>query len=58
MSKLHTYMGIDIFPYGQNTMGLKWYCIVDGQKLRADTLSNLKWMVRDYMNHKKLGLKG
>lgn len=53
------YMGFTIFPADLNSSGIRYYSRTgEGITLRADTLPNIKWMIRDYLREQRLSKRG
>lgn len=52
-------MGFTIFPADLNSSGIRYYSRTgEGITLRADTLPNIKWMIRDYLLEQRLNKRG
>ena len=43
--KVHTYMGVNIYPAGVNSSGVRWHTIAP--TLRADTLAGIKQLIKE-----------
>lgn len=47
--KVRTYYGHNIYRETRhNSMGLRWWAIVNGRNLRADTLAGMRELIRHY----------
>ena len=42
-----TYRGVNIYPAGPNTSGIRWYAHGSAGFLRADTLAGIKQLIRE-----------
>ncbi len=55
MNKIREYKGFNIYPADLNSSGIRYYCRTgEGITLRADTLNNIKWMIRNYLFEQSL----
>lgn len=43
---IRTYRGVHIHPAERNGSGIRWWALVEGQQLRADTLSGMRELIR------------
>lgn len=43
---VRTYYGVLIHPAGRNSTGIRWWSIVNGRTLRADTLGGIRELIR------------
>jgi hypothetical protein len=44
---VHVYMGITITRAGRNASGIRWHAFGPNGQLRADTLANMKQLIRE-----------
>lgn len=47
MSTVRTYYGHHIYPAGLNSSGIRYWSLVNGRSLRADTLAGMRELIRD-----------
>lgn len=45
-----TCRGIPIHPAPRNSAGIRWYAVVNGRNLRADTLRGIRQLILDALN--------
>lgn len=44
---MRSYMGINIYPAGPNSSGMRWWALGPTGQLRADTLEGIKNLIKE-----------
>lgn len=50
---MKTYFGVNIYPADMNSSGIRWVATYEGEKLRADTLSGIKSLIKNRVKNPK-----